>query len=459
VTIEPIGQTGQIEFPLDWVDGFVLDIKPHVFLREADDLLIILPNQSYRLNPAGKKILSRLLDGENLTEIIGCTEPPPKIREDLFRFFCGIAAMVKGCLGEGRGRPEVESIPYRRPYHKFPILSEIAITYRCNLSCKFCYASVNRSSSGTELGVDDLALILTKIKGDAQVPSVSFTGGEPTLRPDLPLLIKAASDNGLRVNLISNGILITPEKAVEYRDAGLASAQISLEGPDAQTHDDLTGVSGSFASTLNGLKALREAGIPVHTNTTLNSGNLMQATRMPRLVKELGLTRFSMNMIIPSPWLKEHYPDLLIRYDRIGDIVLRIRDEARAVGVRFMWYSPTPYCLFNPIAHNLGNKGCAACDGLLSVDPLGRIIPCSSFFEPQGSLLESNFPELWHSASSASIREKSRAPSKCRDCDLFDLCEGACPLYWATMGTGELFSSSCEKSPRVLSTDNPRERI
>ncbi len=509
------------EFPLHWVDGLIREIKPHVFLREIDQLLILLPNQSYRLNRTGMTLMRALLDGKTLDQALGGRKPPPAVRRDLFSFFTGIAAMVKGCLGEGRDRPEVEAIPYQRPWLALPILSEVALTYRCNLACRFCYAGPHRDracaatgrrrrltlawpgGSGVEGGpgewtsrlagasspADERVLppsvasrlpeeganqstsvgsqpssaclplpvmnspalpppaemstaeverVLGIIRREAQVPSVSFTGGEPTLRDDLPHLVRVAADLGLRVNLISNGLRLTPDVVARLAKARLDSAQISLEGPDAETHERLTGVSGSFAATTSAVQALMAAGVPVHTNTTLTGLNVESAVRMPALVKSLGLDRFSMNMVIPAPWMREAEPSLLLRYREIGPRVLAVRDAARAAGVRFMWYSPTPYCLFNPIAHNLGNKGCAACDGLLSVDPAGRVIPCSSFFEPQGSLLERSFHDVWQAPSAVALREKRAAPTACQACPSFDLCEGACPLYWRTMGEGEL---------------------
>jgi MoaA/NifB/PqqE/SkfB family radical SAM enzyme len=73
--------------------------------------------------------------------------------------------------------------------------------------------------------------VLRIIRQEAQVPSVSFTGGEPTLRDDLPHLVRVAADLGLRVNLISNGGALTTERVARLAAAGLDSAQISLEGP------------------------------------------------------------------------------------------------------------------------------------------------------------------------------------------------------------------------------------
>jgi radical SAM protein with 4Fe4S-binding SPASM domain len=96
----------------------------------------------------------------------------------------------------------------------------------------------------------------------------------------------------------------------------------------------------------------------------------------------------------------------------------------------FYWYSPTPFCTYNPIARGHGNKSCAAADGLLSVAPDGSILPCSSWDEPIGNLLEKNFGELWFSEKARFYKEKHFAPVPCRTCDSFIACQGACPLYW-----------------------------
>jgi radical SAM protein with 4Fe4S-binding SPASM domain len=95
-----------------------------------------------------------------------------------------------------------------------------------------------------------------------------------------------------------------------------------------------------------------------------------------------------------------------------------------------MWYSPTPLCLFNTVTEGLGNKGCAACDGLVSVDPQGNILPCSSWNEPVGNLLTQSFAEIWNSPRAVFIRNKKETPAVCSSCDSFALCQGACPLFF-----------------------------
>jgi len=112
-----------------------------------------------------------------------------------------------------------------------------------------------------------------------------------------------------------------------------------------------------------------------------------------RPVKGLGVERFSMNLFIPSGrGLSES--GLFVPYSEIGSLVDEVRRLALQEGLTFFWYSPTPYCLYNPVARGLGNKSCAAADGLLHVNPEGQVLPCSSWPEPLGSLLERPFTQI-----------------------------------------------------------------
>jgi radical SAM protein with 4Fe4S-binding SPASM domain len=119
--------------------------------------------------------------------------------------------------------------------------------------------------------------------------------------------------------------------------------------------------------------------------------------------------------------------------------------------VELIWYSPLPLCLFNTIAHGLGNRGCAAADGLLHVGPAGDVLPCSSFppGESLGNLLHQGFEEVWQSDGARFFREKRMMPPDCRGCADADACQGACVLYWRAAGLDELGVAARGPAPRV----------
>jgi radical SAM protein with 4Fe4S-binding SPASM domain len=424
---------------LEWVDPWVRAVRPILAARAEDGVLIRRPNQAIRVNRIGAAILEALLGGARIGDVLAPLAGDEEKVWQVCGFLHAARRFVEGRLEEDSAGVAVE--PFALGFSDLPILSEVALTSRCNLRCAFCYAgcgSVCGPGRGPEMTTREVRIILGKIAREARVPSVSFTGGEPCLRADLPALVRHAKGLGLRVNLITNGTLATPRLARRLVRAGLSSAQVSLEGTTAATHDAITGVAGSFTATLAGVRALAVAGLSVHTNTTLNRRNLAEAALLPRFVKEvLGLPRLSMNLVIPAGSAGGR-PELVVPYSEAGPVVLAVARAAEESGVEFLWYSPTPLCLFNPVAHGLGNKGCAACDGLLSVASDGSVLPCSSWDEPVGNLLREDARSVWRSARATAIREKRSAPEGCRDCADFALCQGACPLYFRVMGTAEI---------------------
>ena len=431
-----------------WVEEYARNIRPYIHVREEDSLLIKIPNEAYKLNEQGLRVLKKLLNGESVFSIIDIYADRERVARDIHYFFCDLRALLKGCYHEKEERLAVEKIPFELPFNTLPVLSEIALTYRCNLSCRFCYASCGcqKNSDYREMSTEDIRQVLRIIKNEAGVPSVSFTGGEPTLRDDLPEIIRFAKSLGMWTNLISNGLLITDKMAGSLKEAGLDSAQISIEAGEESLHDAIVRRKGAFSLSTSALRNLMDEKIRVHTNTTISGLNRDHLEGVLHYVRSIGLDKLSMNLLMPAGAAQENLDEILVTYSEIGDIVCRIDRLSRDMGLEFMWYSPTPICIFNPITHGLGNKGCAACDGLLSIAPDGNILPCSSYPRPMGSILEhqGHFQELWSSPAFAFFQKKRFAHEKCLNCGYLPICNGGCPLYWDQVGYQEILEAACE---------------
>lgn len=456
---------------LVWCDEYIADIKPYIYVRIKDSLLILIPNEAYKLNSSSLYILKEMMAGRKILDILGekfGENIPQNVIDETHWFFCDLRSLTSGHMCNIDKRRAVEIKPFERPHNTLPVLSEIALTYRCNLACRFCYAGCNckkeplsfenakdkiketlkgfsyKSTVGKtssdkitkDMTSEEAKKVLYMIKNSAEVPSVSFTGGEPTLRSDLCDLVAYATEIGLRVNLISNGTQLTEDYVKRLKNAGLKSAQISLEGGSAKIHDSLTQVQGSFEKTVRGVKLLQDADIHVHTNTTLNQVNVPHADELVEFIATLGTERFSMNLCIPTKATVA--ASLSVTYTDIVPAIEHIQKKADSLGLEFMWYSPTPYCIFNPVTAKLGGKSCAACDGLLSVAPNGDVLPCSSLPKPVGNILKDGFEKVWEGKKASYWRSKSFAHPTCRKCEMFQVCTMACPIYFDYMGCGEL---------------------
>jgi len=427
---------------LSWVDEFVENVRPYIFVRCEDNLLIKRPNNAVKLNSTGALILKSLLDGMTMSELLDKTGRDPEKIDDISGFMTAVKNQLEGRLDEFTKNPAVEVAPFEMKFSEYPVLSEVALTYRCNLKCSFCYAgcgcTANPVHSPQEMSADQVKQVLWKIFHQARVPSVSFTGGEPTLLPGLPELIQYAKTLGMRVNLISNGTKITRQMARDLADSGLDSAQVSVEGVTAATHDKTVGLAGAFEKSVKAIGYLKDAGIRTHSNTTITSDNWEECLMLPEFVKQiLNNHRFSMNLIIPAGTGAVN-EKLVVPYSRVGEQIEKIVEISRCQDVEFMWYSPVPMCMFNSILYGLGNKGCSACDGLISVGANGDVLPCASCDDGVGNLLTEDFETIWQSDKAKKYRNKGFAHRKCRQCDNFHICNGGCPLYWRHAGFEEL---------------------
>ncbi|MBU0936613.1 MAG: radical SAM protein [Spirochaetes bacterium] len=427
----------QAERRLAWIPDFWKALSPYAYIRPEDQVLILPPNLVYKTNASGAGLVQFLEKGGRFRDLPGFSA---ERAAQIDAFFLDIKAAY-----EGRG-PQLGSLAYDFDFTTLPVLGEIAVTYRCNNRCRFCYAGCNDDCVSAQMQTPELDTagfkrIIDIFRDQAKIPFFSFTGGEPLLRDDLETLIQHAISRGLRVNLVSNGTLASPERAASLYQAGLRTAQISIEAADAGLHDQLCGMPGSHAATVDGIRNLLAAGIRVQTNSTLTALNRNALLELPAFVQSLGIDRMAMNLFIPAgTGLTDQ--QLLVPYTETGAFVEAARKAVRSRGMEFFWYSPTPLCMFNPIAAGLGNKSCAACDGLISVAPDGGVLPCSSWPEPVGNLLTDGFSAVWFSEKARWLKHKEYAPEACKACDSFVACQAACPLYWKVCGYGELERST-----------------
>jgi MoaA/NifB/PqqE/SkfB family radical SAM enzyme len=130
---------------------------------------------------------------------------------------------------------------------------QMHLTPRCNLKCTHCYSS----SSPDERALLPSALAKQAIRSAAALGynTISFSGGEPLLIPELPALASEARGLGLRVNLITNGMLLTERRISELAPA-IDVLAISLDGVP-ERHNRIRGAADAFEKMQANLPALR----------------------------------------------------------------------------------------------------------------------------------------------------------------------------------------------------------
>ena len=162
----------------------------------------------------------------------------------------------------------------------------VRVADRCNHACEHCYQVQGLKG---ELSFDELVAVFRSFReGGGFV--LSLTGGETTLRGDLPELVEAAQKLGLLVEVYTNAYLVTRELAQRLARGGVWLVHISLYSDVAAEHDAVTRVEGSWAQTLDGVRELRRAGVAVMLKHTSTRHSTATAERMVELANQLGCT-------------------------------------------------------------------------------------------------------------------------------------------------------------------------
>jgi radical SAM protein with 4Fe4S-binding SPASM domain len=311
--------------------------------------------------------------------------------------------------------------PFQTPVSA-PYRIDLALTYRCNVSCSHCY---NNTVEKAELETDQWKEVLRRIR-DQGIPHVVFTGGEATLREDLADLIGHAESLGLVTGLLTNGVrLADAGYLASLIDAGLDHIQVTLESADPEVHNSMTGAD-CFDLTVKGIENCVSLGVHTITNTTLTRMNVDGVRDVPEFTRGLGLEKFALNAVIHSGRALEG--DFALEHMELESVMIDLTEKADELGMGMIWYSPTRYCSFNPLEFDLGPKRCTAAEYNLCVEPDGSVLPCQSWYEPVGNILTDDWESIWQSELMVSAREHRWADPECRNCTFFSMCGGGCPL-------------------------------
>jgi radical SAM protein with 4Fe4S-binding SPASM domain len=259
------------------------------------------------------------------------------------------------------------------------------------------------------------------------VPHIVFTGGEATLRDDLPELIVHAESNGQITGLNTNARRLADEKYVQkLLDAGLDHVQITVESCDAQIHDEMMRAKGAFKQTIQGLRNVLATRLYVMTNTTMLRTNVHKIPDTLDFLGEIGVPTIGLNALIYSGLGLTVGTGLHEReLQPILDMAVRKTSEH---GQRLIWYTPTQYCHFDPTQSNLGVKGCSASLYSMCVESNGNVLPCQSYYSPLGNILTDPWESIWNHELSVKLRERRGLPAKCEGCPVVAECGGGCPL-------------------------------
>jgi len=291
----------------------------------------------------------------------------------------------------------------------WPEVAILPVTYLCNAHCDMC--ALGDLKQRERLSDDELAAIFGDPAVSRTLRAINFTGGEPTLRRDLPQLVARLVDSCPRLesfSLNSNGML---RRSFELISAVIDVARargkklylfISLDGV-GELHDEIRGVRNAFASTVRTIDAVRALGVPRNelafgvsaTGTRKNIGHLADVLHFA-VDRDLDVSftfPLETDVYMNNGDRTDRFhadPDLVERFASFIDVLEDYQDHLSPP----MWY-------YRSLQSTLrGGRRTAPCifqRGGFFLEPNGNVRPCWRSSELWfGSVHDESFAEIWN---------------------------------------------------------------
>ena len=334
-----------------------------------------------------------------------------EIREDLSEITRVLFAVAR------RDDPEIdiEKLSIRRfaenmtaPHRMDLMISSMADSngrWNCNQKCTFCYAAGQCKSHTDELTTEEWKSAIDKLRR-ANVPMVTFTGGEPTMREDLADLVGDAKEMVTRLN--TNGIKLTSELAERLKFAGLDSVQVTLYSHDSKIHNELVG-GEHFAETVQGIKNAVNAGLDISVNTPLCRKNA-DYTATLEFIRSLGVRFVTVSGLICTGSAAGKYRENDLNESELCDILKGAKEYCDRTEMEIDFTSPG--LVSGEYLDELGMNVpmCGAALSNMAIAPDGTVVPCQSWLSDEdglGNILTDKFSRIWKSPKCVALRKMS----------------------------------------------------
>jgi radical SAM protein with 4Fe4S-binding SPASM domain len=315
------------------------------------------------------------------------------------------------------------SLQSRVSARRVPLNGTIEVTRRCPLTCLHCYNNLpmgDAAARSRELTYDEHCRLLDQL-ADAGCLWLLYTGGEIFARHDFLDIYTYARRKGFLITLFTNGTLVTERIADRLVDQRPFAIEITLYGYSKDTYERLTGIPGSHAHCLRGIRVLLDRGLPLSLKTVAVSVNHHEIDAMRRFAEdELGV-EFKFDTEI-NPRIDCSQSPLAVRLTPEESVALDLEHPRR----RDEWvkYADTLANATLPPSDEIYQ--CGGGVNSFAVDAYGRLSICVISEAHKYDLRTGSFLDGWNGFLHRQRLRKITRPTKCVGCGMKSMC-GMCP--------------------------------
>jgi heme b synthase len=293
-------------------------------------------------------------------------------------------------------------------------------------------------------------------------PVIILTGGEPLLRPDIYDIASYGDSKGLRMVLATNGTLVTEDIARRMTASGIKRVSVSIDGMDEGSHDAFRMVPGAFAGAMQGIEAMRRAGLEFQINTTITNRNLQQIKDILNLAISLGAAAHHIFLLVPTGRGKDLAGQAITAddYERTLEwfyeesIKCPIQLKATCAPHYFRIHhqkkkgAPAQTHEHHSPLHTM-TRGCLGGISFCFISHTGQVQPCGYLEMDCGQIKEKEFADIWQdSPVFSNLRDLSLYEGKCRCCEFIRVCGGCRARAFEKTGSYMAEEPLCVYTPK-----------
>jgi radical SAM protein len=347
-------------------------------------------------------------------------------------------------------------------FDQAPMLVIWEVTQACDLACVHCRASAQSERNPAELSTEQGYRLLDEIRSFGE-PLMVFTGGDPLKRPDLYDLIRYSVKIGLRTNVTPSATPLLTAEAIEgFQAAGITRMAISLDGPDAATHDEFRGIPGTFDRAMFALRHARDIGLDTQLQTTVTRRNMARLAEVAEIAKEVRTRMWSLFFLIVTGRAEEGDDLLAPEYEQVFEFMYELSKTApfgvkTTEAMHYRRYVAQRIKAEHGVTENPNAKGVAwrtagVSDGkgFVFVSHTGEIFPSGFFPVSGGNVLHDSLTDIYRNSDLfLTLRDTSQRGGKCGICEYRNICGGSRSRAYALTGDFLAEDPRCVYQPHL----------
>jgi radical SAM protein with 4Fe4S-binding SPASM domain len=308
------------------------------------------------------------------------------------------------------------------------------LTLKCDMNCLHCGSRAGKERKD-ELSNEE-ALALADELMSLGCKYVTLIGGEVFLYKGWEKIARRFTENGINVNIITNGYRFGDKQVEEVKYAGLSNIALSIDGMKEQ-HNTIRNNAKSFDALIKTIDRLNQEDIKIGVNTTLIDSNVSDLEELYKFFLDNNIKIWQLQLANPMGNFSDRKEQMISisNIKKVTSFIKQKRDEGKIkiyTGDNIGYYDENERFIRGEPGNINYWSGCHAGLSVVGIDSIGNVKGCESLYDDifiEGNIREESFSDIWFKDTNFAYNrnfDKSLLSGKCQDCDMGVYCRAGC---------------------------------